>query len=127
MRPLTVNETKFNSRNAFIGNFFALESEKESKNNERTVFRDCQRRLVNPETLNGTCMWFCEVFQFWLFSSHLQFLLELKTNFSKLQVKIWMKPVKLLSSRYTRFLLGTKPVQRNWVCFLKKFKKHCSI
>ena len=31
MRALRVNESKLTSRNAFIANFFALESEKESK------------------------------------------------------------------------------------------------
>ena len=50
-RALRVNETKATSRNAFIGNRFALESKKESKNEERTIFRDCPQILqlsVNP-------------------------------------------------------------------------------
>ena len=35
---LRVNETKVTLRNAFIDNLFALESQKEPKNNERTLF-----------------------------------------------------------------------------------------
>ena len=38
VRAQRVNETKVTSRNAFIDNFFALESEKESKDDERTLF-----------------------------------------------------------------------------------------
>ena len=38
MRTLRVNETKVTSRNAFIDNFFALESEKEPKNDEKSLF-----------------------------------------------------------------------------------------
>ena len=39
VRALRVNETKVTLRNAFIGNLFALKSEKESKNDERTLSR----------------------------------------------------------------------------------------
>ena len=38
MHALRVNETKVTSRNAFIVNLFALESEKGSTNEERTPF-----------------------------------------------------------------------------------------
>ena len=51
MRALRVNETKVTSRNAFIDNIFALESEKESRNDERTLFGDYLRIFdlaVNP-------------------------------------------------------------------------------
>ena len=51
MRALRVNETRVTSRNAFIDNPFALEHEKEPKNDERTFFRDFPRILdlsVNP-------------------------------------------------------------------------------
>ena len=41
MRTLRVNETNVTSRKAFIDNLFALESEKESKNDKRTFFGDC--------------------------------------------------------------------------------------
>ena len=44
MHALRVNETKVTSRNAFIVNLFALESEKE-KNEERTFFQDCLQIL----------------------------------------------------------------------------------
>ena len=33
-----VNETKATSRNAFINNVFALKSEKESRNDKKTLF-----------------------------------------------------------------------------------------
>ena len=42
---LKVNETKITSINAFIDNLFALESQKESKNDEKTVFRDFPKIL----------------------------------------------------------------------------------
>ena len=51
MYALRVSETKVTTRNAFIDNIFALESEKESKNDERTLFEDYPRILdlaVNP-------------------------------------------------------------------------------
>ena len=38
VRTLRVNETKVTSRNAFIEKLFVLECEKESKNDERTLF-----------------------------------------------------------------------------------------
>ena len=38
VHPLKVNKTKVTLRNAFIDNLFALESEKELKNDERTLF-----------------------------------------------------------------------------------------
>ena len=40
MRTLKVNETKVTSPNAFIDNIFALESEKESKKEERILYLD---------------------------------------------------------------------------------------
>ena len=46
-----VNEAKLTSRNAFIDKLFELESEKGSKDDERTLFRDCPQILdlsVNP-------------------------------------------------------------------------------
>ena len=51
MRTLRVNENKNSSRNAFVVNIVALESEKNSKNEERTLLRDHPRILdlsVNP-------------------------------------------------------------------------------
>ena len=51
LRALRVNETKVTSRNAFIDNLLALESEKGSKNDERTLFWDYPRIFdlaVNP-------------------------------------------------------------------------------
>ena len=51
MLALKVNETKVDSSNAFIIILFALESEKESKNDEGTLFWDCPRSLdlsLNP-------------------------------------------------------------------------------
>ena len=54
LRALRINETKVTSKNAFIDNLFALESEKESKNDERTLFPDCPRILdlsVSPESV----------------------------------------------------------------------------
>ena len=38
LRALRVNETELSSRNNFIDNIFALENEKELKNDERTLF-----------------------------------------------------------------------------------------
>ena len=40
VHALRVNETKVTARNAFIGNLFALESKKKSKNDKRTFFGD---------------------------------------------------------------------------------------
>ena len=51
MHALRVNETKVTSGNTFIGNLFALENDKESENDERTLFRDYSWILdlaVNP-------------------------------------------------------------------------------
>ena len=65
MRTLRVNETKVTSRNTFIDNFFALKSEEERKNDERTFFSDYPQILdlaVNPETANLTYMWFPGLF-----------------------------------------------------------------
>ena len=45
VRALRVNETKFTSRNAFIFNVFALEKEKESKKDERTLFSGSPRNF----------------------------------------------------------------------------------
>ena len=41
MDALRVNGTKVTLRNAFIDNPFALESDKDSKNEERTLFPGC--------------------------------------------------------------------------------------
>ena len=51
MSALSVNETKLTSTNAFIVNFFTLESKKRPINNERTFFWDYPRGLdlsLNP-------------------------------------------------------------------------------
>ena len=67
MRTLRVNETKATSRNTFIDNFFALESEEETKTNERTFFSDYPQTLdlaVDLETAHGTYMWFSRLFYF---------------------------------------------------------------
>ena len=69
MRTLNINGTKVTLRNTFIENLFALESEseKESKNDKRTLFPDCQPIVdlsVNPYTPYDTYMWFSELFQF---------------------------------------------------------------
>ena len=56
---LKKKQTKVTSRNAFIDNLFALESEKESKNDERIFFRDypwISDLSVNPSI--ATYMWF---------------------------------------------------------------------
>ena len=36
-----INETKITSINSFIDNIFELSSEKDSKNDEKTLFWDC--------------------------------------------------------------------------------------
>ena len=59
MRVLRVNETKIISRNAYIDNLVALESEKDSINDERTLFGDYPR--TDP---NVTYIWFSGLFQF---------------------------------------------------------------
>ena len=51
VHALRVNEIKVTSRSNFIDNLSALESEKESKNDETTLFRDYLQILalaVNP-------------------------------------------------------------------------------
>ena len=51
MHTLKVNESKVTLRNTFIVNLFALKSEKESKNEERTLFWDFSQILdlsLNP-------------------------------------------------------------------------------
>ena len=51
-----VNEIKVTLTNAFIGYICALENEKESKNDEKTLFGDYPRILevaVNPYTTNA--------------------------------------------------------------------------
>ena len=40
MRALRVNESKLTSTNAFVFNIFALESENESKDDQKTLFLD---------------------------------------------------------------------------------------
>ena len=56
-----VNETKTTSRNAFINNVFALKSEKESRNDKKTLFWDyawIPDLTVNPYTGSATYVWF---------------------------------------------------------------------
>ena len=51
VRALRVNETKVTSTNVFIDNHFALESEKELKNDKRSLFQDFTQILdlsLNP-------------------------------------------------------------------------------
>ena len=48
MRALRANETKITSRNTFIVKLFALESVKESKNEERTPFETARGFLTCP-------------------------------------------------------------------------------
>ena len=65
MRSSKVIETKVSSRNAFISNHFALESEKESEKNNQNFFEDCLQILdlpVNPYNPNATYMWFSGLF-----------------------------------------------------------------
>ena len=72
MRALRVNETKVISRNAFIDNLFALEREKESKNDERTLFRDFPRILDLSLTLRPRTPHICgflDCFSFSRFSA----------------------------------------------------------
>ena len=45
MHGLKVNKTKLTSKNTFIVNLFALENEKQSKKDERTLFWDSLQRL----------------------------------------------------------------------------------
>ena len=62
---LRVNKTKVTLRDTFTSNLFALESKKESKNDERTPFRDCLRILdlsVYRWSLIARFMWSSERF-----------------------------------------------------------------
>ena len=57
MRTLRVNQPKVTLRNAFIDNVFALEKDKESRNDENIFFWDYPRILdlaVNPYTANAS-------------------------------------------------------------------------
>ena len=130
VRALRVNETKVTSRNAFIDNLSALESEKESKNGERTLFWGCPRILdlsVNPQTPNAIYMWFLELFQFQPFFCHFLSLLERKTKFINFCTKFWIKKVKFLPSKCTSLLLRSKPVQKNCLRFFRNFTKQCAL
>ena len=60
VQALWVNETKINSRNTFIDNLFALESEKDSKNDETTLLRNWPQILdffINTECYIYTVFW----------------------------------------------------------------------
>ena len=51
MRAVRVNKTKITSRNAIVNNVFSLESKKESRNDEKTLFWNYLRIFdlaVNP-------------------------------------------------------------------------------
>ena len=122
----SINETEVTSRNAFDVNLFALESQKESKYEERTLFRDSPRILdqsVNPQTPNATCLWFSGLFQFQPLFGHFLPVLELETKFIKFCTKFWIKEVRFQPSRCTSLLLRSKLVQRNCLRFFKNFKK----
>ena len=62
---LRVNETKVTPRKAFLDNAYELESEKESKKEERTIFRDWLLILdlsANPWASNATFTSFSGLF-----------------------------------------------------------------
>ena len=62
---LRVNEVKVTSRNAFLDHFFALEIEKDSKYDQRTLLQGYPRILnlsFNPEAANTTHMLLYELF-----------------------------------------------------------------
>ena len=84
MHSLRVNETKVISRSIFIDNHFALKSERESKDDGRTLFRDCVSILdlsINPKTPNDTCMCFSELIWFKVYFGLLLLPLKVQTMF----------------------------------------------
>ena len=128
MSTLRIKETKLASRRASIDNIFALESKIESKIFKKTLFWDYPRILdltIDLYATNSTYMWFSQLFSFQQVFGYFLSLLQRKTNIIKFYTKFWIKKATFLASRYTSLLLRSKPVQQNWLRFLKNFRKQC--
>ena len=54
-------------------------------------------------------------------------LLELKTKFNQFWTKFWIKQVNLLLSKCASLMLYDKPVQANWLLFLRIYKKQFAL
>ena len=114
VRVLRVNETKLPSRNVFIVHFFALKSEKPSRNDERTLFWNSSRTLdlsLNPQPPNDAISQFPGLLQFQPFFGHFLSFLGEKTKSIRFYTKFYVKAAKFLRSKCTSLLLRCKPVQ----------------
>ena len=130
MRTLRVNETKLTFINAFISDLFALEGEKESKYNERTRFWGSLQKpdlSVNPQPPRDAYTQFSGPFQFQTFFGVLLLFLDIKSKFTGLCTKFYVKQAKILLPKCTSLLQCSKPVQRNHLRFFKNFKTQCGV
>ena len=99
MRTLRVSETKLTFINAFISDLFALEGEKESKYNERTLFWGSLQKpdlSVNPQSPRDAYTHFSGPFQFQTFFGVLLLFLDIKSKFTGLCTKFYVKQAKFL-------------------------------
>ena len=114
VRVLRVNETKLPSRNVFIVHFFALESEKPSRNDERTLFWNSSRTLdlsLNPQPPNDAISQYPGLLQFQPFFGLFLWFLEEKTTSIRFCTKFYVKVAEFLQSKCTSLLLRSKPGQ----------------
>ena len=114
VRVLRVNETKLPSRNVFIVHFFALESEKPSRNDERTLFWNSSRTLdlsLNPQPPNDAISQYPGLLQFQPFFGLYLWFLEEKTTSIRFCTKFYVKVSEFLQSKCTSLLLRSKPGQ----------------
>ena len=108
VRTVRANETKLTSRNAFIVDLFGLESGKEPRNGERTLFWDSKQSLDlsrNPQPPNHALAFFRTTLvlnMFW----PLPIVFRKKTKFIRFCTKFHVKPAKFLSSKCTKLLLA---------------------
>ena len=125
LRTLQLNETKLTSRNASMFNLLALESEKELKKDERTLFWGSPRSLglsFNTQSPNDAYWSSFGLLQFQPFCDPFLLLLEKKINFIKLCTKFRVNEAKSLPCKCISLVLRSKPVQRNCLYFFKNFK-----
>ena len=117
VRVVRVNETKPPSRNAFLVDLFALESQKGSRNDERTLFWDSSRSLdlsLNPQCPNDAIWQFHGLLSFQPFLGQFLLFLEEKTKSIRFSTEFYVKAALFLRFKCTSLLLRSKPVQRNW-------------
>ena len=122
-RELRVNKTKITSKNASNQYCFEFGGNKNSNYDKEPGFWFLCKFLICTLTIRWRRFMFFKHCLFFLILSHFSDFRDAGNKLIVLEIKFWIKWVRVLASKCTILLLCSKPVQRNYRSFFIKFKK----